>query len=281
MPQLRLKDVTLTYGEGMDALENVSLSIERGERVCVLGANGSGKSTLASVLCGLLAPDSGDVELLGQPVCTDGIANADAYREARHHIGLVFQNPDDQIVTSVVADDVAFGPENLGVAPAEIARRVERELGRVAMTAYSQADPSRLSGGQKQRVAIAGALAMEPDVLVLDEPGALLDVRGRRSIMHVMDRLSAAGTTVIHVTHFMDEALAADRVVVLDHGRVATDGTPREVFSRGGEISAMGLELPFAARLAEALASRGVDVSWTCEPERLRAELERLGGEER
>ena len=251
---VRLAHVTLRYG-GSVALDDVTLEVCRGERVCVLGANGSGKSTLASVICGLLAPDEGDVELAGRAVCTGGVPDLAAYRDARRQLGLVFQNPDDQIVTSVVADDVAFGPENLGVPRAQISARVARELRRVAMEKYAHADPSRLSGGQRQRVCIAGALAMEPAVLVLDEPSSLLDVRGRAAIMRVMGRLAAAGATLVHVTHFMDEALAADRVVVMQHGHVALEGTPDEVFAAKNAqvIETLGLEMPFEARLAVAL----------------------------
>lgn len=255
---VRLAHVTLRYGDSV-ALDDVTLEVCRGERVCVLGANGSGKSTLASVICGLLAPDEGDVELAGHAVCTGGMPDLAAYRDARRQLGLVFQNPDDQIVTSVVADDVAFGPENLGVPRDEIAARVARELRRVAVEKYAHADPSRLSGGQRQRVCIAGALAMEPAVLVLDEPSSLLDVRGRAAIMRVMGRLAAAGATLVHVTHFMDEALAADRVIVMQHGRVALEGTPAEVFaSKNAQvIEALGLEMPFEARLATALRRAG------------------------
>ena len=257
---VRLAHVTLRYGDSL-ALDDVTLEVCRGERVCVLGANGSGKSTLASVICGLLAPDEGDVELAGHAVCTGGVPDLAAYRKARRQLGLVFQNPDDQIVTSVVADDVAFGPENLGVPRAQIAARVARELRRVAMEKYAHADPSRLSGGQRQRVCIAGALAMEPAVLVLDEPSSLLDVRGRAAIMRVMGRLAAAGATLVHVTHFMDEALAADRVVVMQRGHVALEGTPDEVFATKNAqvIEALGLEMPFGARLAAALRADAVD----------------------
>ncbi len=257
---VRLAHVTLRYGDSL-ALDDVTLEVCRGERVCVLGANGSGKSTLASVICGLLAPDEGDVELAGHVVCTGGVPDLAAYRDARRQLGLVFQNPDDQIVTSVVADDVAFGPENLGVPRAQIAVRVARELRRVAMEKYAHADPSRLSGGQRQRVCIAGALAMEPAVLVLDEPSSLLDVRGRAAIMRVMGRLAAAGATLVHVTHFMDEALAADRVIVMQHGRVALEGTPDEVFATKNAqvIEALGLEMPFEARLTAALRADAAD----------------------
>lgn len=265
---VRLSRVSLFYEGGVTALDDVSLELARGERLCVLGANGSGKSTLASVICGLLAPDEGEVELVGERVCASGGPDLEAYRRARRSLGLVFQNPDDQIVTSVVEDDVAFGPENLGVPREEIAARVTRELHRVAMDDYAQADPSRLSGGQRQRVCIAGALAMEPAVLVLDEPGSLLDVRGRSAILRVMGRLAAAGTTLVHVTHFMEEALEADRVIVMDHGRVALAGTPDEVFAQGEKLGALGLEVPFAARLSQRLG-----LPWTCDETTLVCEL--------
>jgi len=265
---IRLDHVSLLYGD-LRALDDVTLSVTRGEWVCVLGANGSGKSTLASVICGLLAPDAGSVELVGERVYADNTADLSAYRRARRSLGLVFQNPDDQIVTSVVADDVAFGPENLGVPSDQIAERVERELRRVALSSYAQADPSRLSGGQKQRAAIAGALAMEPEILVLDEPSSLLDVRGRRSILRVMERLRTAGTTLVHVTHYMEEALLADRVVVLHRGRIVLEGAPEEVFAAGRDtIVSLGLEMPFAARLSQRL-----DMPLTCDERQLACDV--------
>lgn len=272
---VRLDQVSLLYGQKR-ALDCIDLHITAGERLCVLGANGSGKSTLASVICGLLAPDEGTVELVGQQVLGTGGVDFDAYRRARRQIGLVFQNPDDQIVTSIVEEDVAFGPENLGLEPDEIERRVRHELARVGMQDYARHDPSRLSGGQQQRVAIAGALAMRPRMLVLDEPGALLDVRGRRGIMRVMAELHREGTTIVHITHFMEEALAADRVVVMDHGRIMFDGTPDEVFAHEEELVALGLEMPFAARLASALRARGLEVPWTCEAAELKESLRDL-----
>lgn len=272
-PALSLSHVSLHFDGGVQALSNVSLAVAPGERVCVLGPNGSGKSTLASVLCGLLAPDEGTVDLVGERVMTDGQPDFAAYRHARRSLGLVFQNPDDQIVTTVVEEDVAFGPENLGVPAEQIGERVRRELARVAMQDYAKADPTRLSGGQKQRVALAGALAMEPAVLVLDEPGALLDVRGRRGVMHVMERLQKAGCTQVHVTHFMEEAFAADRVIVMRKGKVALSGTPEEVFSHAEELRRMGLEAPFPARLAERLRARGVSVPWTCDASVLRSSI--------
>ena len=268
--------VTLLYDGNIQALDDVSLDVRRGERLCILGPNGSGKSTLAGVLAGLLAPDEGEVELAGEQVFSSGQVDFEAYHRARRSLGLVFQNPDDQLVTSIVEEDVAFGPENLGVPSNEIGERVRRELHRVAMEGYAKADPTRLSGGQKQRVAIAGALAMEPQLLVLDEPGALLDVRGRRSILKVMGRLKADGRTIVHITHFMEEALEADRVIVMRRGRITLEGTPQEVFSHADEIQALGLREPWTARLAGRLRELGVGVGWTCDAERLEGELVRV-----
>lgn len=267
---------TLLYDGNVQALDDVSLDVRRGERLCILGPNGSGKSTLASVLAGLLAPDEGEVELAGEQVFSSGQVDFEAYHRARRSLGLVFQNPDDQLVTSIVEEDVAFGPENLGVPSNEIGERVRRELHRVAMEGYAKADPTRLSGGQKQRVAIAGALAMEPQLLVLDEPGALLDVRGRRSILKVMGRLKTDGRAIVHITHFMEEALEADRVIVMRRGRIALEGTPQEVFSHADEIQALGLREPWTARLAGRLRELGVSVGWTCDAERLEGELARV-----
>ncbi|MEE8705082.1 MAG: energy-coupling factor transporter ATPase [Olsenella sp.] len=272
-PLLSLRGVVLRYDNGVRALDGVDLDVLPSERLCVLGANGSGKSTLGSVLCGLLAPDEGEVTLLGERVLAGGRLDFAAYRRARRGIGLVFQNPDDQIVTTVVEEDVAFGPENLGLPPEEIGRRVRREIRRVALDDYAKADPTLLSGGQKQRLAIAGALAMEPRAIVFDEPAALLDVRGRRSILEVMDELRASGIGMVHITHYMDEALTADRVVVLDHGRVRLEGTPGEVFAHADEFRGLGLEEPFPARLSGRLAELGVGVGWTCDAEELAASV--------
>ena len=255
-----LEGVSLAFEGGEQALRGMTLSVVDGEWLCVLGPNGSGKSTLAEVIAGLLAPDEGTVKLVGETVFANGSPDPAAYARARQHLGLVFQNPDDQIVTTIVEEDVAFGPENLGLSPAEIEARVERELARVALTSHAKDDPTRLSGGQKQRVAIAGALALEPNVLILDEPGALLDVRGREAIMRVAKRLKAAGTTIVHVTHFMDEALLADRIVVLQEGRIALEGSPSEVFAQADVINGLGLEMPRAARLAGMLTTRGLEL---------------------
>ena len=247
-------NVRFSYDGATDVLKGVSLTVEHGEYVAVLGHNGSGKSTLARCVNALLVPDEGSVRIMGMDT-----ADLDAQIEIRRHAGMVFQNPDNQMVTSIVADDVAFGPENLGVPQPEIARRVEDALEAVAMTEFAQADPSELSGGQKQRVSVAGMLAMNPDILVLDEPNAMLDPRGRRGIRRVMRELNDAGITIMHITHFMDDALEADRILVMDDGRLVLDGTPDEVFEHGEELRAMGLEQPFAMQLACRLRELGVD----------------------
>lgn len=228
-----------------EALAGVSLAINAGEHVCILGANGSGKSTLVQLINGLICASEGSVEVFGLNAGDPASAAA-----IRRRAAMVFQHPEDQMVTSIVADDVAFGPENLGVPSAEIAARVNAALTAVDMSEHAQADPADLSGGQQQRVAIAGALAMEPEVLLLDEPAAMLDDAGRRAIRDIVRRLNARDITIVHVTHFMDDALAAGRVIVLEQGRIALDGTPAEVFQHRETVHRLGLELPFAEELA-------------------------------
>jgi energy-coupling factor transport system ATP-binding protein len=261
-PLARLADVSFSYDNGATwALSGVDFEVRPGEAVCVLGANGSGKSTLARLVAGLAAPDAGAVELMGAR-CFSAATGADgaAYQAARRRISYVFQNPDDQIVTDIVEEDVAFGPENLCVPADKIGALVAGELDRVGMGAFSLANPAKLSGGQQQRVALAGALAMRPDLLVLDEPGSLLDVRGRRGIARVLAGLKAAGVACVHVTHFMEDAWAADRVVVMAAGRVALDAAPDAVFEDPRRLVELGLEPPFALTLSGMLAERGVDV---------------------
>lgn len=252
--QIVLRDVHLAYPAPSgreEALRGVTLSIPVGEHVCVLGANGSGKSTLVELIDGLLTPTSGDVEVMGLSTAVPEERVA-----IRRHVGVVFQDPGDQMVTSVVADDVAFGPENLGIPAPEIVRRVEGALAAVGLERFARADPADLSGGQKQRVAIAGAIAMEPEILLLDEPCAMLDAEGRDAVRNIITHLHERGVTVVHVTHDMEDAVAADRVVVLDRGRIALSGTPDRVFSEPDVLERLGLELPFAAQLARDLARR-------------------------
>lgn len=219
-----LEHVSFTYDAGASwALRDVTLSILPGERVCLVGPNGSGKSTLARILAGLVAPDAGLVCLQDHAVYGPDGADADAYRRARRGIGAVFQNPEDQIVTTVVADDVAFGPENLGVEREEIGRRILRSLDAVDMRGHDDHDPTRMSGGQQQRVAIAGTLAMRPGMIVLDEPTAMLDATARREVIRVLDNLQNHGTTIIHVTHRPDETMPADHIIHLDRGHIVQD----------------------------------------------------------
>ena len=236
------------------ALDDVSLAIERGEFVAVLGSNGSGKSTLAKHLNALLLPTEG--------VCrVDGIdtrEEAEVWR-IRQKVGMVFQNPDNQLIAAVVEDDVAFGPENLGVPSAEIRQRVDEALAAVNMTAFRSYAPHLLSGGQKQRVAIAGTLAMQTEAIVFDEATAMLDPEGRAEILSIVKRLhEEQQITVIYITHFMEEAAAADRVVVLDQGHVVMDAPPRAVFSHADELRALGLEVPLAVEMRDRLRAAGV-----------------------
>ena len=249
-PIIELHDVHFSYaGADEEALRGVTLSVAAGEHLCILGSNGSGKSTLAQLINALLAPTDGSARVCG----IDAAAQPERALELRRQVAMVFQHPDDQMVTSVVADDVAFGPENLGVPQPQIAVRVEEALAAVDMLDYAQADPADLSGGQRQRIAIAGALAMHPRILVLDEPAAMLDVAGRRAIQRITRDLNERGITIVHITHFMDDALVAGRVVVMDRGRIALEGTPEEVFAQRDAIHSLGLEPPFTLQLAHRL----------------------------
>lgn len=256
MPVIAFDNVSYSYDGQVNALDHINLTVEQGEYLVILGHNGSGKSTLARCCNALIVPDAGSVRILDMDP-TDLASQL----QIRRHVGMVFQNPDNQIVTSVVEDDVAFGPENLGVPQPDIVRRVKTALDTVAMTAYAQADPAELSGGQKQRVGIASMLAMEPDILVLDEPGAMLDPRGRRGIRRICRELNSKGITIVHITHFMDDALDADRVAVMDQGQVVLEGSPEAVFAQGGRLRSLGLEQPFAMRLATRLRELGVDAA--------------------
>ena len=255
MPQIELTNVSYSYrvGEGQTvrALRGVSFSVEKGEFVALTGMNGSGKSTLAKLLNGLFVPSAGDVVI-------DGINTRDEERtfDVRRKAGMVFQNPDNQMVATIIEDDVAFGPENVGIPREEIAERVDWALDAVGMTEFRTRSASKLSGGQKQRVAIAGVLAMKPDIIIFDESPAMLDPEGRAEIMAVAKKLNESGITVITITHNMDEAAMADRIIVLRKGRKVLDGTPKEVFA-SPEVEACGLALPPATELARMLTERG------------------------
>ena len=252
---IEVKDAEFRYeGAEEDAVAGVSLRVERGEFVAVLGRNGSGKSTLAKLLNALNIPQKGEIWI-------DGVAAHEEANslEVRKRCGMVFQNPDNQIVATVVEEDCAFGLENLGVPPGDIRRRVDGALEAVGMREYAEAAPHMLSGGQKQRVAIAGVLAMRPQIIVFDESTAMLDPSGRREVFAVAEELNRRdGITIVWITHFMDEALRAGRVLVMDAGRVALEGAPREVFQKTEEIRRMGLDVPPMAQLAAQLRADGV-----------------------
>lgn len=237
-------------------LQGIDLTVERGSFVALLGHNGCGKSTLAKHFNALLLPSGGRVLVAGM----DTADEANTY-PVRRTVGMVLQNPDNQLVSTIVEEDVAFGPENLGLPPDEICRRVEEALRTVGMWEYKDHSPHKLSGGQKQRIAIAGVLAMHPDCIVLDEPTAMLDPRGRQEVLDTVCRLNREqGMTVVLITHYMEEAALADRVVVMDEGRVLLDGTPRAVFAQADTLHAVGLDVPQPTALCAALRARGIDL---------------------
>ena len=238
------------------AIDGVSLQIEAGSFVAILGHNGSGKSTLAKTLNGILLPSGGTVLISGMDTADD--ANL---LDIRREVGMVFQNPDNQIIANLVEDDVGFGPENLGVPTEEIWQRVDAALQAVGMTAFRLKSPNHLSGGQKQRVAIAGVMAMHPKCIVLDEPTAMLDPNGRKEVIRTVTELNhSEGVTVVLITHYMEEVIGADRLVVMDDGKVIMDGTPREVFARVEELKRLRLDVPQATELAYELKQRGVSL---------------------
>ncbi len=255
---IEFRNTGYTYDGERFVLRGINLEIPRGQFVCVLGGNGSGKSTLAKHINALLVPDEGSVHVLGYDT-----ADENATYLIRSNAGMVFQNPDDQLVASLIENDVAFGPENLGIETAELRERVTNALGEVGLQGFEARETNALSGGQKQRVAIAGILAMDPAILILDEASAMLDPRGRRGLLRVCTELHQRGMTVVMITHFMEEASLAERVVVLDEGRIALDGTPDEVLGHNEVLEQLNLEVPFACKLSRALQSRGVPVS-TC-----------------
>ncbi|ADU26576.1 energy-coupling factor transporter ATPase [Ethanoligenens harbinense] len=237
----------------VQALRDVSLRVPKGEFLAILGHNGSGKSTLAKHFNAILLPESGAVRAMGIDT-----RDEDRLYDIRRHVGMVFQNPDNQIVATIVEEDVAFALENMGIPTPEIRRRVDDALKTVGMYDYRKHAPHRLSGGQKQRVAIAGVLAMRPDCIVLDEPTAMLDPRGRKEVLSTLLDLHARGVTVVLITHFMDEAVQADRVVVMEHGGILLSGTPKEVFGNVTLLKSIGLDVPQAAELAWELDKCGL-----------------------
>ena len=261
-PIIEFQNVSFRYDseeEGVQlplVAENLNLQIHEGEFVAILGHNGSGKSTLAKLTNAILLPTSGKVLVDGMDT-----SDEDLKIKIRQTVGMVFQNPGNQIVATIVEEDVAFGPENLGVEPKEIRRRVDESLKAVGMYEFRKREPHRLSGGQKQRVAIAGIIAMLPRCIVLDEPTAMLDPRGRQEVMSTMLKLNREmGMTVVFITHFMDEAVQADRVVVMDDAKIMMDGKPKEVFKQVERLEEIGLDVPQPTKLAQLLRQEGYDL---------------------
>ena len=241
--------------EGIRAINDVSLDIERGSFTAILGKKGSGKSTLAKNLNSLLVPTSGVIYVNGFDTADD-----EHIWDVRQSAGMVFQNPDNQLVSAVVEDDIAFGPENLGIDPAEIRKRVDKALEDVNMGKFRDKPPRLLSGGQKQRIAIAGVVAMKPECIIFDEPTAMLDPKGRSEIMSIIKELHDEGITVVLITHFMEEAACAERVIVMHEGEVILDGKPQEVFSHEEELRAVNLDVPLTIELATKLREEGIEV---------------------
>lgn len=258
-PMIEVQNVKYRYedGDGSQVLEGVSLSVEQGEFVAILGHNGSGKSTLAKLLNALYIPTEGRVL-----VCGMDTADEENTFSIRQNAGMVFQNPDNQLVATIVEEDIAFGLENLGLEPHEIRERVDNALATVGMSAYAQSAPHMLSGGQKQRIAIAGVVAMQPRIIILDEPTAMLDPSGRKEVMQTVLRLNREmGITVVYITHFMEEAAQARRIVVMDGGTIAMQGPPRDVFSHVEQLKRIGLDVPWATELAYRLKEDGLNVN--------------------
>jgi energy-coupling factor transport system ATP-binding protein len=265
---IRCEHLSFSYdGEGQDAvpaLHDVNLSIAAGEYVAVLGHNGSGKSTLAKLLNLILTPKEGKLWIDGKEVTAPDFTEDDLF-DIRRKVGMVFQNPDNQMVATIVEEDVAFGPENLGLPREELRRRVDDALETVGMTAYAHHATHKLSGGQKQRIAIAGIIAMMPQCIIFDESTAMLDPVGRHEVMQTIQKLNRErGMTVIHITHYMDEAACADRVIVISDGSIRMDGTPKEVFSQVEQMRAFGLEVPQTTELLYELRQAGYDLPEDC-----------------
>ena len=263
---IKTENLGFTYDDGdesvveIPALSGVNVNVKRGEYVAVLGNNGSGKSTFAKLLNMILTPTVGKIYIDGTDITADNFSEDDVF-DIRRKIGMVFQNPDNQLVATIVEEDVAFGPENLGLPREEIRKRVDSSLKLVGMTEYARHAPHKLSGGQKQRVAIAGIIAMRPEVIIFDESTAMLDPRGRREVVDIMERLNKdEGITVLNITHYMEEAARAERVIVINDGRIALDGTPREVFANVDRLRAMGLEAPQGNELVLELKKAGVNI---------------------
>lgn len=258
---IQINDLVYDYiqdesGTPKRAIDHVSMDIERGSFTAIIGQNGSGKSTLAKCMNALLLPTEGTVIVNGYDT-----KDEDHLWDVRQSAGMVFQNPDNQIVSSIVEDDVAFGPENLGIDPQEIRKRVDSALESVQMGKYKKKAPHMLSGGQKQRIAIAGVVAMKPQCIIFDEPTAMLDPKGRKDILRIIHELHGEGITAILITHFMEEAAQADRIIIMNRGKAVMDGSPREVFRSRSELAALSLDVPLAVELRHALNAKGLDLS--------------------
>ena len=263
MEFIKAENLTFEYAKADDtgnavtttAIRGVSFAIEKGSFTAIIGQNGSGKSTLAKNMNALLLPTSGKIYVDGMDT-----ALPENIWKVRQRVAMVFQNPDNQIVSAIVEDDVAFGPENLGIDPAEIRRRVDAALESVEMGDYKKKAPHMLSGGQKQRIAIAGAVAMEPECIVFDEPTAMLDPRGRQEVLDIIKELNGKGITTVLITHFMEEAAQADRIIVMDNGEMKMEGTPAEVFRRRDELRQLCLGVPAPVELADSLRRQGIPI---------------------
>ena len=261
-PFIKIENVSYAYptddGGENEVLHDLSLEIERGSLVAVLGHNGSGKSTLAKLLNLIISPKSGRIVIDGLDITSPDLTEDELF-ENRRRVGMVFQNPDNQLVATIVEEDVAFGPENLGVPPAEIRKRVDDALATVGMSEFRRHSPHQLSGGQKQRIAIAGIIAMMPECIIFDESTAMLDPRGRREVMETIKKLNREhGLTILHITHYMNEAAMCDRVVVINDGQIQLDGKPEEVFTHVSELQMIGLDVPQTAELLYELDLAGV-----------------------
>lgn len=259
MPQIEVKNVGFQYAKSEEresALKQISFSVEKGEFISLVGKNGCGKSTLAKLLNGLFEPSEGTVSVSGVDT-----SNEDTIFEVRSKAGMVFQNPDNQMVATIVEDDVAFGPENLGVEPSEIIKRVDESLGAVGMSDYKNSTASRLSGGQKQRVAIAGVLAMKPEIMILDEATSMLDPDGREEVMSVVKKMNDGGITIINITHDMSEVALSQRVIVLKEGEIIFDGKPNALFDSPEILKRANLDLPPVGKLRKKLIEHGLNIS--------------------
>ena len=264
---IKVEDLSYDYDEedgDVPVLKNISLEIKKGEFVAILGHNGSGKSTLAKLLNMILYPTSGKITVMGKDITSDDLSDEDVL-ELRKNVGMVFQNPDNQLVATIVEDDVAFGPENIGIPSDEIRKRVDKALSDVGMLSYAKHEPHRLSGGQKQRVAIAGVMAMTPQCIIFDESTAMLDPLGRKDVMDSIIKLNREkNITVIMITHYMDEAALADRIIVLNDGKILLDGTPDQIFENEDLLKSCGLAVPQGTELIHRLRDAGIALDGKC-----------------